>query len=238
MIVTIIVKCFFVVQVIYLWLETGDEGLLLWQFTVFCNLYLILYVTKNSSIVIYYTCNFHVLHMTYSRLAQICLFSIFFKFYSKGDSSLTCTTNLWYCHATNIYFDLKSFNPDASNNRYINVVKGVKLSILLKICLKHESLYQSSSCPVLVLQLYFPADAGVRRAAGFHRGQNFFDELLSLYEKHASRWWNQVDKTVLGVDQFGFCLRTEIAQSWKKLPQTNVGLGWVLPGSSVHVLFF
>ncbi|XP_078371059.1 EGF domain-specific O-linked N-acetylglucosamine transferase-like isoform X2 [Oculina patagonica] len=35
-----------------------------------------------------------------------------------GDSSLTCTTNLWYCHATNIYFDLKNFNPDASNNRF------------------------------------------------------------------------------------------------------------------------
>lgn len=34
------------------------------------------------------------------------------------DSSLTCTTNLWYCQATNIYFDLRNFNPDAANDRF------------------------------------------------------------------------------------------------------------------------
>lgn len=34
------------------------------------------------------------------------------------DSSLTCTTNLWYCHATNIYFDFKNFNPDTTSDRF------------------------------------------------------------------------------------------------------------------------
>lgn len=45
----------------------------------------------------------------------------------KGDSSLTCTTNLWYCHATNIYFDLKNLNPDASNNRLVLRIIKVKI---------------------------------------------------------------------------------------------------------------
>lgn len=34
------------------------------------------------------------------------------------DSSLTCTTNLWYCRATNIYFDFKNFNPDTTSDRF------------------------------------------------------------------------------------------------------------------------
>lgn len=34
------------------------------------------------------------------------------------DSSLICTTNLWYCHAKNIYFDFKNFNPDSSTDRF------------------------------------------------------------------------------------------------------------------------
>jgi len=36
----------------------------------------------------------------------------------KEDSSLTCTTNLWYCRATNLYFDFKNLNPDSSNDRF------------------------------------------------------------------------------------------------------------------------
>ncbi|XP_068718831.1 EGF domain-specific O-linked N-acetylglucosamine transferase-like isoform X1 [Montipora capricornis] len=35
-----------------------------------------------------------------------------------GDSSLTCTTNLWYCHATDIYFDFKNLKPDSSTDRF------------------------------------------------------------------------------------------------------------------------
>lgn len=36
----------------------------------------------------------------------------------RTDSSLTCTTNLWYCHARNIYFDFKNLNPDSSTDRF------------------------------------------------------------------------------------------------------------------------
>ena len=40
----------------------------------------------------------------------------YFAFF-KEDSSLICTTNLWYCHAKNIYFDFKNFKPDSSTDR-------------------------------------------------------------------------------------------------------------------------
>lgn len=35
-----------------------------------------------------------------------------------GDSSLMCTTNLWYCHATNLYFDFTNLKPDSSSDRF------------------------------------------------------------------------------------------------------------------------
>lgn len=34
------------------------------------------------------------------------------------DSSLTCTTNLWYCHAANLYLDFTNLKPDSSSDRF------------------------------------------------------------------------------------------------------------------------
>ena len=83
--------------------------------------------------------------MVYQPLALllIILFSNYFnfQFYSKGDSSLTCTTNLWYCHATNIYFDLKNFHFDTTNNRCVLGRVQYNKIILLNIYLKDECLY-------------------------------------------------------------------------------------------------
>ena len=79
-----------------------------------------------------------------------------FLFYSKGDSSLTCTTNLWYCHATNIYFDLKNFHFDATNNRC--VLRRVQCNNIIEHLVVMSACIALAFCPVLMLQ-YFPSDA-------------------------------------------------------------------------------
>ena len=71
---------------------------------------------------------------------------IFYYFIFKGDSSLTCTTNLWYCHTTNIYFDLKKFNPDATNDRLV-------LRVTILYGKKFYAVNQVSN--VLIMQMVF-----------------------------------------------------------------------------------
>lgn len=43
-----------------------------------------------------------------------------------------CTTNLWYCHATNLYFDFTNLKPDSSSDRLVIVNQNlIQLLILV-----------------------------------------------------------------------------------------------------------
>ena len=54
---------------------------------------------------------------------------------------MTCTANLWYCHATNIYFDLKNFNPDATNDRFVTAYHWGSIHAFIIIERSNNDLY-------------------------------------------------------------------------------------------------